>query len=153
MEKEDGRGAKQVLIIRTDIMTREQDVGKIAAQVAHASCAAAFTNDIKKNLPAGPDENGVYHYSFDKADAAFHYWITNRFVKICLAVNSEAELLAVFEKAKAANLPAALIQDAGFTVFNGVPTYTTVGIGPAWDEDFVGVTDHLRLYKGPGKGK
>ena len=149
--KEDGRGAKQVILIRTDIMNREQDLGKVAAQAAHASCASAFSNDIKKNLPTGPDENGTYHYSFSNQSEAFNFWITNRFVKICLAVNSEEELLAIYEKAKQANLPVSLIQDAGFTLFKGTPTYTTVGIGPAWDDEFVGITDHLKIYKGPSR--
>ena len=45
-------------------------------------------------------------------------------------LESEAELLALHDAARAAGLISALIQDAGLTEFGNVPTYTSVAIGP-----------------------
>jgi peptidyl-tRNA hydrolase, PTH2 family len=45
-------------------------------------------------------------------------------------VTSEAELLAIHEKASANGLVTSLILDAGLTEFGGVPTHTAVAVGP-----------------------
>jgi PTH2 family peptidyl-tRNA hydrolase len=67
------------------------------------------------------------------------------FVKICVGCDSEAELLELHEKAKAAGLPVGLIQDNGTTEFHGVPTYTCLAIGPAKSEEIDKITGHLTL--------
>jgi PTH2 family peptidyl-tRNA hydrolase len=38
-----------------------------------------------------------------------------------------------------------MIEDNGATEFNGVKTKTCCAIGPAIEEKFVGITDHLPL--------
>ena len=48
-------------------------------------------------------------------------------------------------KVKNAGLLCSLIQDAGLTEFDGVPTYTCCAIGPNWDEDVNKITGHLKL--------
>ena len=50
--------------------------------------------------------------------------------KICVRVASEAELLDIEEKAKAAGLGVYVVTDAGHTEFGGVPTKTCLAIGP-----------------------
>jgi len=60
-------------------------------------------------------------------------------------VNSEAELLDLRDKAKAAGILHAIIQDAGKTEFHGVPTYTVVAIGPVWSDEIDPITGHLPL--------
>ena len=60
-------------------------------------------------------------------------------------VNSEAELLALHEKAKAAGLITALIQDAGLTEFGGVLTYTALAVGPDRADRVDAVTGTLPL--------
>lgn len=62
-------------------------------------------------------------------DARVEPWLTGRFKKICVSVNSEQELLDLYERARAANVVCALIKDAGLTEFKE-PTYTAVAIGP-----------------------
>lgn len=64
--------------------------------------------------------------------------------KICVSVDSEAELLEVYNQAIAANLPAVLIRDAGLTEFKE-PTYTAVGIGPAESTVIDLITGKLKL--------
>jgi PTH2 family peptidyl-tRNA hydrolase len=72
-------------------------------------------------------------------------WLLGRFKKICVSVSSEAQLLAVHEKAQALGLITALIQDAGLTEFGGVPTYTAVAVGPDREDRVDEVTETLPL--------
>jgi PTH2 family peptidyl-tRNA hydrolase len=72
-------------------------------------------------------------------------WIEGRFAKIGLSADSERELIELYEKAKAHGLPCALIRDAGLTEFNGVPTLTAVGIGPAEKSKVDQITSSLKL--------
>lgn len=75
-----------------------------------------------------------------------HAWKEGSFTKICVYVNSEEELLEVYNKACEANLPAELITDSGLTEFNGVPTLTCLAVGPASKESLEPITGHLPLY-------
>ncbi|MEM0475381.1 MAG: peptidyl-tRNA hydrolase Pth2 [Candidatus Norongarragalinales archaeon] len=110
---------KQALVVRSDLgMGR----GKIAAQCAHASLLAL-------------EKAGAREVAEWKAAGA---------KKIVVKVSSESELTAVFNKAKKARLPCALVRDAGFTqVAAGTPT--AVGIGPAEESKIDAVTGKLKL--------
>lgn len=112
---------KQVIVVRKDLKMR---MGKTAAQVAHASMAVLLDH------PDHPHIRG---------------WLAGRFAKIVVYVNSEDELLDMEENALNAGLLNALITDAGFTEFNGVPTHTCIAIGPAPIEEINQVTGHLPL--------
>jgi PTH2 family peptidyl-tRNA hydrolase len=109
-------GHKQVIVIRKDLNMRK---GKMVAQGAHASMAAIL------ELARREGNNLVI-----PLDARIEPWLTGRFTKICVSVNSEAELLAIHEKAAAKGLVTSLILDAGLTEFGGVPTHTAVAVGP-----------------------
>lgn len=113
---------KQVIVMRKDLGMRK---GKMVAQGAHASMAAV--------LSVGLDDPRV-------AD-----WLSGPFAKICVSVNSEAELLELHEKAKAAGAITALITDSGRTEFNGVPTNTCIAVGPGAVADIDAITGHLSL--------
>lgn len=108
---------KQVLLYRRDLKMRK---GKIAAQIAHASLAVFLRAD-----------EGVWDRLEVPLDPAMASWARARCAKIVLSVESEADLIRAYELAREAGLPAALITDAGHTEFHGVPTRTTVAIGPA----------------------
>ena len=110
------RTHKQVIVIRKDLNMRK---GKMVAQGAHASMAAIL------RLASREGDNLVI-----PLDARIEPWLTGRFTKICVSVNSEAELLAIHEKAKANGLVTSLILDAGLTEFGGIPTHTAVAVGP-----------------------
>lgn len=71
-------------------------------------------------------------------------WFGQRQAKICVYVNSEAELFEIFKKAEDAGLPAVLIKDAGLTEFKE-PTYTAVGIGPCEENQVDPITGNLKL--------
>jgi PTH2 family peptidyl-tRNA hydrolase len=125
--------SKQVIVMRKDLNMRK---GKMIAQGAHAS--------MKVLLDAGvlAEDRGRFELSTWPALAD---WLGGRFAKICVSVDSEAELDAIVEKARAANVPVALIVDSGATEFHGVPTKTCCAVGPAWPDEIDAITGQLKL--------
>ena len=128
---------KQVIVVRKDLNMRK---GKLAAQVAHASMAAVFPRERAVVM----EEGGAHHVSWTLDEKQLE-WFMELSTKVVVGVQSEQELLEIHQQALAAGLPCALIQDRGFTEFNGVPTYTTVGIGPAPQSDIDAITGRLSL--------
>jgi peptidyl-tRNA hydrolase, PTH2 family len=110
---------KQVIVVNEALRL---PCGKLAAQVAHAAVAVL--------LAADPDH--------------VEAWLAAGMPKIVLQVNNEAELLAVYERAKDKQIPAELIRDAGKTVV-AAGTITCLGLGPAPREEIDSVTGSLKL--------
>ncbi len=133
---------KQVLIIRKDLKLRR---GKECSQIAHASMACLLNLMKNPNTGSITEENGEYTYSFKSKSKALHDFVMNRFRKITVYVNSEQELLDLYEKAKEKGLLCALIKDAGLTELKE-PTFTSVCIGPDEDHIIDEITGHLPLY-------
>ena len=146
---------KQVIVIRKDLNMRK---GKIAAQTAHASMAAIlnlgsmeYYSDIDDQLTEISYNIPLYKIqkAFNGEDDIDHAdvvkWLEGRFTKICVSVDSEKELLAIYKEALDAGIICSLIQDAGLTEFAGVPTYTAVAIGPAKSTDIDKITGDLKL--------
>lgn len=124
---------KQVIIMRTKYPdgkggTRKLRSGKMIAQGAHASMA--FMIEIINGVALTQEEKD---------------WIDDKFTKICLYVESEEELLQLYDRARACGLTSSLIQDAGDTEFGGVPTYTALAIGPHHSSKIDPLTKHLPL--------
>jgi len=124
---------KQVILVRTDL---GMGPGKIGAQAAHASMKVFFDRSVVQ-----------YEMMHTRMTDAMIAWKEGEFTKIVLEVKSEAELLSYYGKAVHAGLPAALIEDNGHTVFNGVKTMTCAAIGPAEAADIDAITKRLRLLK------
>ncbi len=122
---------KQTIVLRKDLNMRK---GKMVAQGAHASMRAI--------LQMGRQEGGSFVIPLDERLAP---WLLGRFKKICVSVNSEAELLALHARAHAAGVITALIQDAGLTEFGGVPTYTAIAVGPDRADRVDAITGELPL--------
>lgn len=130
---------KQVLVWRKDLRNSDNHkvrTGKIAAQLAHAAMKVFFDN-------IESCENGVM--TINNITPQMEEWIKGIFTKICVTVDSEAELQSIYEQAIAADLPCSLIQDAGLTEFGGVLTYTAVAIGPDDADKINKITGHLKL--------
>jgi len=122
---------KQVICMRHDLKMRR---GKQMAQAAHASMSF-----LCRRLQA----NGKISLSdFSEAQRA---WLTGSFAKVCCRVNSEEELMDIYEKAVAAGLEVHLIADSGKTEFHGQPTRTRLAIGPNDAAAIDLVTGHLQL--------
>ncbi len=113
---------KQVLVIRKDLNMRK---GKIAAQAAHASLDAVL--------------------EMDSRSPTLCMWLDTGARKICVSVNSEEELVALYEHAKSEFIATSLVTDLGHTEFHGVPTKTAVAIGPATSSKVDKITGHLPL--------
>jgi PTH2 family peptidyl-tRNA hydrolase len=122
---------KQVIVMRKDLNMRK---GKMIAQGAHASLKVLLDRGAM-----GPDG-----YAFTVTEP-MRAWLTERFAKICVSVDSEAALDDVVARARAANLPVALIVDSGATEFKGVPTKTCCAVGPGWADEVDAVTGGLPL--------
>ena len=112
---------KQVIVVRSDL---KMGKGKTAAQCSHASLEA-----------------------FRKAERDKPEWVKSWEAqgtqKVVVRVESERELLELFEKAKK-RFPAALISDAGHTQVEP-GTKPCVGIGPAPESELNELTGKLKL--------
>lgn len=130
---------KQVIVIRKDLNMRK---GKIAAQSSHA-CMKIFFDQLNPRFKKIEFKStglfgGTYQLLGDfegwliPNKPYFKEYINGAFKKICLYVNSEQELLSLYEQAKEKGIHTCLITDSGLTEFNGVATNTCIAIGP-WD--------------------
>ena len=124
---------KMVIVMRKDLNMRR---GKQIAQGSHASMGAILNY-------AGPVYEGEIRINVEKPEV--RQWLEGRFTKVCVSVDSEAELLAIYDAAIAANINVKLIRDAGLTEFNGVPTLTCLALGPDTPEHINAITGHLKL--------
>lgn len=124
---------KQVIVVRKDLNMR---MGKVAAQSAHASMGALLNYS-----------NRMYEgqLCINVESQPVREWLEGRFTKVCVYVNSEAELFEIYQKAIDAKVNAKIIQDAGLTEFKGIPTYTCLALGPDYPENIDPLTGHLKL--------
>ena len=126
--------SKQVLVMRN--FGKSCRKGKYCSQAAHASVGAVFgIGKIEDNNLIIPLDNPFVRE-----------WITGRFKKVTVYVETDQDLVAVYQQAKQAGIPCSLIKDAGLTEFNGVATLTAVGIGPDDPEKIDKITGHLPLF-------
>lgn len=131
---------KQILVYRRDLKSR---TGKIASQCAHASLKVVVDKLQRISIWSLPYE--IIKLVIKKNDPLYIWLFEGAFTKICVYVNSEEELLEVYNKAKEAGIHCALIQDAGRTEFKGVPTYTCCAIGPDYPDVVDKITGELPL--------
>jgi PTH2 family peptidyl-tRNA hydrolase len=137
---------KQVIVMRTDLKMRK---GKMIAQGSHASMKIFFD---MMSLECGlhSAKNGdryKYQLWLPKGNLGedMREWVEGAFTKICVRAESEEQLIDLRDQALSAGLPVALIQDSGATEFNGVPTYTSIAIGPAQSKCIDMITGDLKL--------
>ncbi|WP_206107752.1 aminoacyl-tRNA hydrolase [Paludisphaera rhizosphaerae] len=118
---------KQVIVMRRDLGMRR---GKEIAQGAHA---AMIWLSLRIRQPG---------YAFTEAERR---WLEGPFTKVCVRVDSEEELLAVVDRARAAGVLVQLCVDAGRTEFHGIPTPTCCAVGPDFAERIDPITGGLKL--------
>ena len=122
-----GRPTKQIIVMRTDTNPPMRK-GKMVAQGAHASIAF-----LSRRLDSG-----------EKLTPAMKEWMNDSYKKVCVRVDSEQELLDIYQKAKDAMVEVHLVTDSGKTEFSE-PTKTCLAIGPDYDERIDPITSHLKL--------
>lgn len=141
MSKSDN--TKMVILVRRDL---KMPPGKIAAQVAHA-CMKVFFSELQNTDTMDKQSDGTFKMREFSLPNLPHFenYIRGAFTKVVLGVDDEEQLLRLYELARGKGIHCSLIKDAGRTVFNGVATHTTAGIGP-WDADAINeITGHLKL--------
>ena len=127
---------KQMIVLRKDLNMRK---GKMVAQGSHASMGSVLENRVIRDLPDGTSELAI------PLTPQLRAWLEGRFTKVCVSVGSEQELLDLHAKAQSLGVASCLIQDAGLTEFGGVPTYTSLALGPDTSEVLDPLTGHLSL--------
>lgn len=123
------RDTKQIIVVRRDL---PMPIGKIGAQVAHASMMF-----LSKVFREGR--------RIEDLDEPTRHWLCNAFTKVVVGVDSLAEMLTVKNEAELAGIPTQIVIDAGRTVFDGERTPTCISIGPWWCDEIDKVTRKLRL--------
>ena len=131
---------KQVIVIRKDLNMRK---GKMIVQGCHASMKVILDLMTENLHPREPDVR--FQTNWIGTNSPLHNWITGSFTKICVSVDSEDELMSIYNNAKENEILCALITDNGFTEFHGVPTITCCAIGPDESEKIDKITGHLKL--------
>jgi PTH2 family peptidyl-tRNA hydrolase len=110
---------KQVILIRKDL---DMSTGKIAAQSCHASLG-----------------------SYKKADkVTIKKWDLSGQKKVFLEVNTENEILKIYDKVKKEKIPNFLVKDAGLTELAS-GTITALGVGPDDEKKIDKITGSLKL--------
>lgn len=138
--------AKMVIVMRKDL---KMPKGKLVSQGAHAAVAAILQSIFNVRLSEPNFSSCIKGFEIKMpaiVDDATKDWLSGEFTKICVAVNSEAELDEIYNKANAAGLNCSLIVDNGHTVFNGEKTKTGLAIGPAYSSLIDPITKDLPLY-------
>lgn len=150
------RKSKQVIVMRKSFTIDGKKVtprkGKYIAQGAHASLKVILDlmrpsdmhakNSLVLDLPENQLANSVYL----KERSALQDWLTGSFTKVCCVVETEEEIVALYNKAKEKGLLCSIIEDSGRTEFGGVPTITCCAIGPAWSDEVDEITGGLELF-------
>jgi len=131
----ENRQVKQVIVIRKDLKMR---LGKAVAQGSHASLGAVLQL-MERNY------SGSERTLRLEPNVPITQWLNGPFVKICVSVDSEDELVGIYQKATDAGLNTVMIEDNGLTEFHGVKTKTCICIGPNWSDEIDEITKHLKL--------
>jgi peptidyl-tRNA hydrolase len=102
----------------------------MCSQSSHAALGA-FVN-------SSPEIQKAYHAEFP----------TSPGTKVCLQIDNLDQLLIAEEKAKEAGLSFFRVVDSGCqNFFNGEPTITALGIGPATKSQIKHITKRFKLIK------
>ena len=104
------------------------DAGKCASQAGHAYIGAF--------LRANPETQAEYHKEFPEHPGT----------KICLKSENLGKLLLAENAAKEAGIPYFRVTDSGCAnFFDGKPTITALGLGPATKSEIKHITKRFQL--------
>ena len=112
-------------IIRGDL---NMSPGKIAAQAGHA-----YLDSYLKAQDMRPETIPLYK--------------TNHGIKVALRAKNLSQLERAYKAAEEVGIPCVMITDLGYTVFEGQPTITCMGLGPAREDEIKHFTKRFQLLK------
>lgn len=122
--------AKQVIVIRTDLNMRTR---KIILYGASAAMNALVESKIKWIQTHGAPSRDPLRW-LEGSDP------------VVLAVDSEKELLLLYETARQHGIPCAIVTD-GPSKEGTDARYTALAVGPAENDDVDGITGHLQILR------
>lgn len=137
--------SKMMIVMRRDLKMRK---GKIAAQAGHA-CVETVLLALKKESRLYDFEessDGMIIKDNQQASSPLSEWFQYGCAKVCVCVDSEAELLDIAKIATEKGILCAVITDAGITEFHGIPTKTCLALEPLPCDVADELTGHLNLY-------
>ena len=137
--------SKMMIVMRKDLKMRK---GKIAAQAGHACVEAVLMALQKENRLNDIEESsdGVELNRDNKINTPLSEWFHYGCAKVCVYVDSEAELLDIARIATEKGILTAIITDSGMTEFHGIPTKTCLALEPLPCDIADELTGHLNLY-------
>ena len=137
--------SKMMIVMRKDLKMRK---GKIAAQAGHACVEAVLMALQKENRLNDIEESsdGVELNRDNKINTPLSEWFHYGCAKVCVYVDSEAELLDIARSATEKGILTAIITDSGMTEFHGIPTKTCLALEPLPCDIADELTGHLNLY-------
>lgn len=135
LELMETKTVKQVIVMRTDLNMRK---GKMAAQAAHSSMI--FLLRLMFKPTSGPANDRRYDTS-----EAENQWLTGKFTKVVVGVDSLEELKEIERQAELEGIKCHVITDSGLTEFHGVPTVTCLALGPDYSDKIDEITGGLKL--------
>ncbi len=137
--------SKMMIVMRKDLKMRK---GKIAAQAGHACVEAVLMALQKENRLNDIEESsdGVELNCDNKINTPLSEWFHYGCAKVCVYVDSEAELLDIARIATEKGILTAIITDSGMTEFHGIPTKTCLALEPLPCDIADELTGHLNLY-------
>jgi PTH2 family peptidyl-tRNA hydrolase len=139
--------SKQMIVMRRDLKMRK---GKVAAQAGHACVEATLMALAREGrldqVRVTPDQGWVYLDDGDGEPTPLTEWFDAGVAKICVYVDSEAELLDLAARGREQGFAVALVRDAGHTEFHGEPTYTCLAFEPLSAEQVDPLTGDLPLF-------
>lgn len=118
---------KQVILVPRDLKNAKgQPVHppKMMAQVGHA--AMAWLGTRFKNAPRDKEGRFIVELTEDERT----WLVDGDFAKIVLGVDNQDQMHKLVTHATYAGLHTEVIEDAGHTEFDGLPTITCAAIGP-----------------------
>ena len=119
--------------------------GKLISQGGHASCKSV-TDSIAWDTLKETELSNLFEVTLVVNSNQVKWLRDEAFTKVCVYVNSEKELMEVYDKARMAGLHTCLVEDSGKTEFGGEETPTCIAIGPDSDEKLKPITGHLKLF-------
>lgn len=129
----ENKPTKQVLVIRRDLKLAKDVESKVLAQAS-----VMVISDLLKSNPSWDKKEDQYNLGFEHNSKALFDFMSYRFRKIVVYVNSKEELLEVYNKAKIKNMLCSIVK------INNEEA--SVCVGPDYDENFVEVSGNLPLY-------
>ncbi len=104
----------------------------------------AFVNLITKYIEKIPFKNEMHLTVWADTEDPLFMWLIKERTKIAVAVDSEKELMKVYDTAKNEGLNTILVRDKDDV--EPVKQPICIGIGPAWDKDINKVVGNLREF-------